>query len=80
MMYKDDIEKEIKSLESEIKGLEKRYNATKQITCSELINLRKRQLEAFRNILPKAPEKIYASQYVLWRELRYQPKPGENYV
>lgn len=79
MMYRDDIENEIKSLEAEIKGIQRRYNSTKLTCYEELLALRKRQLQAFENLLPKAPEKIFASQYILWRTLRYEAKPGEAY-
>lgn len=74
MMYREDIQKEIDILENDIKRFQRRYDSVKRTSFEELIKLRKRQLAAFKRLLPKAPEKLLASQYISFTDWRYEPQ------
>lgn len=63
MMYKDDIQAEIKSLEKNIKRAERKYKSLGMEYWRDYIAIMERQLEAFRNLEKKAPVKRYADRF-----------------
>lgn len=70
MMYREDIEQAIKHHQYDITVAMQRYNKTGDINQLHFANLRKRQMDTFKALLPKArkkpmtPEKAYARKVV----------------
>lgn len=54
MMYKEEIQKEIKAITKEIDIARWKYSTTRIEYFNEFVKLRKRQLAAFKALLPKA--------------------------